>query len=706
MKKLWEKIKASGRGLGIIFLAAALLETISAVQFFYSKKSIQDEARNMATIRLENANRLVESSMSAMETAVNNVSHFVTGSLERPSDMIGITKDLMEINPIVKETGILFVRGYYGRQGVPFHPHTHREKDGKLVSLDLGAEDFDFSKRHWFINAVEMGESGWTDPYISHTDGEMICTYSIPIRDSSGVIVAAFYADLSMERLRRLVEEGAAAYGNSFSFILNKFGKPIVQTRGDSVPQEMESVFGDMVSQKKGESRVSYRDTSSMAFYAPIGEHGWSMAIVCPEKDMFDNLNRLTTLLSLLGLLGLFLLGFIMYRFAKGYSKLRDVERSREKIENELYIAHEIQMGMVPKTFPPFPDRDDIDLYASLTAAKEVGGDLYDYFISKNKLWFCIGDVSGKGVPSSLVMSVTRSLFRAEAMHESGPAGVMRSINETFSDMNEQNMFVTMFIGELDLRTGKLNFCNAGHNPPVIIGEKGPRMLKMETNLPLGLIPGYDFKAEKTDMPSLGGTIFLYTDGLTEAEDIDKNLFGEERMMEVLRKKGSPKEIITNMHEAVDSFTTGAKQSDDLTMLAITYKGGRSFQLEMKNDINELEAIPDKIDSLGLDSKTAMDLNLALEEAATNSVMYAYDAPEEGPVSISVSVKDGIATMVIKDNGKPFDPTLREDPDLDVPGEERPIGGLGIFLVKKLMDNVVYERKDGKNILTMTKKIQ
>ena len=133
---------------------------------------------------------------------------------------------------------------------------------------------------------------------------------------------------------------------------------------------------------------------------------------------------------------------------------------------------------------------------------------------------------------------------------------------------------------------------------------------------------------------------------------------------------------------------------------------GRGFRLEVKNDINELSVLPDKIDGLGLDAKTAMDLNLALEEAATNSVMYAYDAPEVGPVYISVSVRDGVVKMVVEDRGKPFDPTQKKDPDLTLPGEERPIGGLGIFLVKKLMDDVVYERKDGRNILTMTKKIK
>ena len=163
------------------------------------------------------------------------------------------------------------------------------------------------------------------------------------------------------------------------------------------------------------------------------------------------------------------------------------------RMEKELNIAHGIQMGMVPKVFPPFPERDDIEIYAYLNAAREVGGDLYDYFISDGKLWFSIGDVSGKGVPASLVMAVTRSLFRTEAMHQSSPEVVMKAVNDSMAEMNETNMFVTMFIGCLDLDSGELNFCNAGHNPPVICTSGTASRIQLKPNLPLSLINGYTY---------------------------------------------------------------------------------------------------------------------------------------------------------------------------------------------------------------------
>ena len=428
------------------------------------------------------------------------------------------------------------------------------------------------------------------------------------------------------------------------------------------------------------------------------------MAIVCPEKDMFYDFYRISRLLMVLTLLGLVLLGFIMYRAARNFMKLRKVENSRQRMEGELAIAHGIQMGMIPKIFPPYPERDDIEIYASLTAAKEVGGDLYDFFISNENLWFCIGDVSGKGIPASLVMAVTRSLFRTNAMHLDSPAKVMSSINDAMAEMNENNMFVTMFIGQLELASGKLTFCNAGHNAPVILHEGKATPITMRPNLPVALISGFAYVDEETTLGDKDG-FFLYTDGLTEAENPQKELFGEDRMLEVLRKYSIPMDVVLHMTDAVTAHANGAEQSDDLTMLSLRYKGIPNFHLTIKNDVAELAALPEFVESLGLDAQTTTNLNLALEEAATNVVLYAYDAPGTGTVDIHATIKDHMVRITLSDEGKPFDPTKAGDPDITLPGDERPIGGLGIFLIRKLMDSVKYERKDGKNVLVMTKNL-
>ena len=254
--------------------------------------------------------------------------------------------------------------------------------------------------------------------------------------------------------------------------------------------------------------------------------------------------------------------------------ELKSTTASKAAIENELKVAHDIQMSMLPKTFPPYPERDDIDIYGFLKPAKDVGGDLFDFYIHNEKLFFCIGDVSGKGVPASLVMAVTRSLFRNISAHTAEPEQIAYTLNEALADGNETAMFVTAFIGVLDLETGLMRYCNAGHNNPLIIGKE-VCMLDCDANLPLGVMDGVTFeKQEMVVEPQT--TIFLYTDGLNEAEDIRHDQFEIERVMDLatsLVKEGQdqPTTIIQKMTEAVHVFVGEAEQSDDLTMLAIKY---------------------------------------------------------------------------------------------------------------------------------------
>ena len=254
--------------------------------------------------------------------------------------------------------------------------------------------------------------------------------------------------------------------------------------------------------------------------------------------------------------------------------ELKDTTASKAAIENELKVAHDIQMSMLPKTFPPYPERDDIDIYGTLTPAKDVGGDLFDFYIRDEKLFFCIGDVSGKGVPASLVMAMTRSLFRNISAHTAEPHRIAYTLNQALADGNENSMFVTAFIGVLELGTGLLRYCNAGHNPPLLIGRE-VSLVPCLPNVPLGLMADMDFVPQEIQFEHQM-TIFLFTDGLNEAEDDMQVQFGDDRILhqaEALLAKGKnqPVEIVNQMAKAVHSFVDGAQQSDDLTMLAIKY---------------------------------------------------------------------------------------------------------------------------------------
>jgi len=397
--------------------------------------------------------------------------------------------------------------------------------------------------------------------------------------------------------------------------------------------------------------------------------------------------------------------------------ELKSVNEEKGRIEGELRVARAIQMAMLPKVFPPYPDRDDIDIFASLTPAKEVGGDLYDFYIRDEKLFFCVGDVSGKGVPASLIMAISRALFRTVSAHESNPAKIMSTINDVVSGDNASNMFATFFLGVLDLPTGRLRYCNAGHNAPVAIIGDDIHFLNVQSNIPLGIMTGYSYETQTAEMPYLS-SIFLYTDGLTEAEDADHHLFGEDQMIETIQQmeNTSAKELIIRMEQAVANHVLGAEQSDDLTMLDIQYLRKQDEvimhrHLVIVNKLDEItrlsEFVESVCDEVAVDPSLTMNLNLAIEEAVTNVILYAYPEGMEDRIYIEAVCNPNPRRLkfIISDWGKAFDPTTKDDVDISLGVEDRPIGGLGIHLIRQIMDSVNYERVDGKNILTLRKKL-
>ena len=254
--------------------------------------------------------------------------------------------------------------------------------------------------------------------------------------------------------------------------------------------------------------------------------------------------------------------------------ELKQTMASKERIESELRIAREIQLGMVPKIFPPFPERDDVDLYAQLIPAKEVGGDLYDFFIEDDKFYFIVGDVSGKGVPASLVMAVTCRLFRTVAAHFHTPAEIITALNDTLSENNESNMFCTAFLGVIDLKTGVMRYCNAGHNAPVFVYPSGKaEFMKVQPNLPLGLFGEFPYEGQECTLER-GTSIFLYTDGVTEAENKEKALYSDERLLQqlIITQKESPRSIVDGVLVDIESHVAGFEQSDDITIMSFNYK--------------------------------------------------------------------------------------------------------------------------------------
>lgn len=524
----------------------------------------------------------------------------------------------------------------------------------------------------------------------------------------------------------------------------------------------------NMIDGKSGMG-IMHRDHVEYAIcYTPIERTGWSMAIVMPAEYIFGRARIFTILISLIMLVGLIVLfvvcNSLMVRITKplarfAYSadeiakgnlsaslpditskdemkrlhssfslmqtslreqmeELKKTTASKTAIESELKVASNIQMSMLPKIFPPYPDRDDIDIFGQLMPAKAVGGDLFDFFIRDEKLFFCIGDVSGKGVPAALVMTVTRAQFRTVSSHESQPDRIVERLNETMCEGNDSMMFVTLFVGVFDLPTGRLRYTNAGHDSPLLINTEAI-LLPCDPNLPIGVMTDFKFTAQEAQISPFT-TIFLYTDGLTEAQNSHHELFDEKRIFDVAQSSLSkdrqkPRLIIEDMTKEVRSFVNGAEQSDDLTMLAIQYTKRLltvryKDNITLSNDIKQISLLSEFVNktckAVGFDESTTLQMNLALEEAVVNVMSYAYPSDKEGSVNIEAVANDYRLKFIISDSGVYFDPTVVAEADTSIPLEERAIGGLGIYLVRHLMDSVNYERIGGFNVLTLRKKLQ
>ena len=343
------------------------------------------------------------------------------------------------------------------------------------------------------------------------------------------------------------------------------------------------------------------------------------MCIVVPQKEIYGDVQRVGLLVILLQVLGLLVMSYILYTAVKNQMRFRDVSEKKSRMDGELRVARDIQMSMIPTSFLSAPEWTDVDMSGLVVPAKEVGGDLYDFYERDGRLFFCIGDVSGKGVPAALVMSATRGLFRSASAHEKSPQRIVSVMNESMMDTNENNMFVTCFLGVLDLATGHLRYCNAGHNAPVRLHAGAATFLDVVPNLPLGVEPGMQFEEQETDL-AVGEGLFLYTDGLTEAENADHALFGEDRLLEnALRLGGETADgMVKSMAAAVEAHCRGCDPSDDLTMLVVRFTNpspasGSVRRLKLRNDINEIPRLHGFIqtlsDDINLDHAQAMSLN-------------------------------------------------------------------------------------------------
>ena len=387
---------------------------------------------------------------------------------------------------------------------------------------------------------------------------------------------------------------------------------------------------------------------------------------------------------------------------------LSRVTAEKERIGAELDVARHIQASMLPCIFPAFPERHEFDIYASMTPAKEVGGDFYDFFlVDDDHLALVMADVSGKGVPAALFMMISKTLLKSAAQSGLSPKAVLEKVNDQLCENNEAEMFVTVWLGILEISTGKMKCANAGHEYPAIMRRGGSfELFKDKHGFVLAGMEGARYREYELALDA-GDRLVVYTDGVPEATNASNTLYGTDRMLRALNaaEGGSCRQLLEALHRDVDEFAGGADQFDDITMLCIEMKSSGMKKIRLAPTLEQLPQATDFFEGIlaeaGAPMKVIAQVNVAVDEIFSNIARYSGATG----VVLGCSLKDGKATLRFSDNGRPYDPTEKPDPDTTQSAEEREVGGLGIFMVKKLMDEVTYEYADGSNILTLVKSL-
>lgn len=401
---------------------------------------------------------------------------------------------------------------------------------------------------------------------------------------------------------------------------------------------------------------------------------------------------------------------FMLSELANYIANLSRVTAEKERIGAELDVARHIQASMLPSIFPAFPEREEFDIFASMTPAKEVGGDFYDFFlIDDDHLALVIADVSGKGVPAAMFMMISKTLLKSTAQRGLSPKEILETVNNLLCENNKAEMFVTVWIGILEISTGKIMCANAGHEYPAIMRKNGDfELYKDRHGFVLAGMEGSRYREYELDL-NVGDRIFVYTDGVPEATDSSDNLYGNDRMILALNKakNKSCRELLSSVHADVDSFVGEREQFDDITMLCIEIKSLKSNmkELTLSPTLEKITEVTEFIEGILSEKEVPMKIitrvNMAIDEIFSNIARYSGATV----ATVGCSVVEDKVLLRFSDNGKPYDPTEKKDPDTTLSAEEREIGGLGIFMVKKMMDEVEYVYKDGSNVLSLVKNL-
>ena len=649
--------------------------------------------------------------------------------------------------------------------------YAYRDKNNKIViDKNFASEQYDYPNQEWYKQVMSKitpeRNIVWTKPYY-----ENLGSYSMMVTAGTGIYVDGELVGVAtvdwelnsvIEKISKMkpLEKTFSMYKsggeirNSFALLGNTEYDSIIATNdpyldGNALVGHSLKEIPWYADNLYAITYITYHKKKFIPFVKKMS-NGMELIICIPKSEMFKDINKFYGYIVLVMLLiGLIIPALLYYsmnlyiispidklinianKISKGediqikidkpeefaqlastYDKMtkdiKNITQERAKINSELSIAKSIQTSTLPNVFPPFPDKKDFDIFASMEPAKEVGGDFYDFFfINESEFMFLIADVSGKGIPAALFMMTVKTLINNISQINYTPEQLIDSINKKICETNKEGFFVTMLTCIVNVNTGKMIVINCGHNPPLIKRKNEKyEYMNLMSNVPLGIFEDSKFELYETVL-NPGDLLYTYTDGVTEAVNSDNEMFGETRLINCLNNidENIPINITQKIKTSIKEYTENAVQSDDITMLIFKYIGKPEVNIfkntaTLENYKLFYSWLHDSCKDMNINSDLAKKLDMCAEEIFANITFYAY--PEnDGIIEATLKKEDSNIILEFTDSGVEYNPLQKPDPDINLPPEERPLGGLGIFMIKKMANNIFYKREQNKNILTL-----
>lgn len=536
----------SNRDIAIIIIAAFLMTTAAVIQYFYMRNSIINAATQSAKSDLSFSCQQIETKVAEIETAVNAMSYMVLQNVSMPESMYDITYQVLKNSPVIQSCVTAFSKGYYSPQKDSLYaPCSYREGDrvNRRQAINYLGEP-------WYDDPAAYRKPQWSEPYVlKGSNNEMYVTYSYPVTDHQGKLIAILAANVPVDSLTKAVD-GVDGYPHSCAILTSKSGHRLVGTNED----------------------VNQDD--ALVVSSVIGKVGWNLTTVCPNEDINKKTKTTRIIVFIMQALALLLLAVIVIKSLIGLRRLQTTAKEKIRMSDELERAGDVQEAMQPTEKEDLPRNSQVETFAKTLTAREIGGDFYDCFIDEGQLYFCIGDVAGKGAPAALLMAMAKSAFRVSAQHHESPSQIISEVNRLICKMNDGKTTIKMLGGTLDLSSGNLLFCNAGMHSPKLLTADANSELIVTANDRIGVRIDANYQEQQATLDK-NTTLFLYTDGLTEAENKPKQQWGMKRLDAQLSssRRMDPNSLLNNIEKAITNYAEGVILPDDITMLAIKYIG-------------------------------------------------------------------------------------------------------------------------------------